>query len=175
MLEVISQFGSAVVLATLVIRVMATSGRHSPREWHDILSDFRDGHSELSRFANLNEKKGTRPWASEAWLAIKGTRGLWRIYKNVHVLLEVVDFLGTRCASDPRVSERLIAARAKLRTTQVMTAVILVGAVVAPPLRGSIVTSVLSSYVATIKIISGVIDEFFPNLVRRYRYFITRY
>jgi hypothetical protein len=174
MFEVILQILSAIVLATLAIRVKVTTARRQRRDWGEIVSHFRGGHAELSKLANLNQSyKGKGADTSEVWTAIDGTCGLWKIYTNTRVLVEAVDYVDDLCASEPKIAERLKQARVAVRKAQRMVPFILIVTLL-PPLRVSVVISALTSYVTAVQIVSGVIDEFFPNLIRTYRYFITR-
>jgi len=174
MFEVILQIGSAAVLGALAIRVKVKAQQSSQGTWNQILGHFRSGHRELAKLASMNENsRGNRGKASEVWVAIGGMRGWWRMYKNTRVLIDAVDFLSNCSASERRVAERLRQARFQIGRAGIMAALILAGAVVVP-FRLSILDSSLAAYVEAVHVVSGIVEEFFPNLVRTYRYFITR-
>jgi len=174
MFEVILQIGSAAVLGALAIRVKVNTRPCSQGTWNQILGRFRSGHGELAKLASMNEKNAVGPGrASEVWVAIDGMRGWWRMYKNTGVLIDAVDFLSKRSASERQVAERLRQARVQIGRARLMAALILAGTVLVP-FRLSILDSGLAAYVEAVKVVSGVVEEFFPNLVRTYRYFITR-
>jgi hypothetical protein len=174
MFEVTLQIVSAVILAALAIRIRITTRQHAQLDLNEILSHFRGGHGDLLKLANMSQQSDCdHPNASELWTAIGGVRGSWKMYNNIGVLFETVDFVSSRCSTEPSLAEQLARARAELRSAQIIVASILV-CTVASPLRKLFLISSARAYLTALQTVSRVIEDSSPNMARRYRYFITR-
>jgi hypothetical protein len=172
MVQIVLQIAAAGVLVVLIIQVGTTVGQQNQREWQVILADFQSGHGELVRLSNVSQSKEMFS-ASEIWAVLNGMRGLWRVYSNLQVLIEIVDFVAMQCPSDSRVWERLKSVRADVTKAR-KTARLLLIRRLAVPFELPCAKSSITAYLGAVRNVSGVLEEFFPNRLRSYHYFVSR-
>ena len=177
MFQIALQIVAAMALLVAAIRIQRSLHRRRDRDWHAILKGFRDGHGRLSGLsysAVVSEDSDCSE--SEIWSRVYGVVGLWRMYMNMEVLLEAIDFVAKECGYTPDVVERIKRVRADALNAQMLIALVGLKAVVAPVRRPrpSVVSETIKTYTASIDHFRLVLNECSPNLLRSFRYFVTR-
>jgi hypothetical protein len=174
MVQITLQIAVAVALAILAVRIQIGVCRRRNRDWNEILGKFRSGHGQLSRLWSLMEVNDQGQYSKSAhWEAIHGVRGLSRMYINIEVLVEAIEFVGEQQQSVPEVLERVREVRESAIKAQVVIAALALKRTAFPFYKPSVRFAV-SEYLCTIVRVSSVVSYFSPELLRSYQYFVTR-
>lgn len=84
-------------VAYYLCRWRAAVRRRNSRTWESLLSDLRPDWSahELSDRFLWKEELDTTP--AEAWRRMEGPKGLWVMFQNAKVMMEMADFAAKHC------------------------------------------------------------------------------
>lgn len=177
MLQLALQLVAAIALLVMAIRIQLSVRRTRNKDWHVILSEFRSGHGQLSELS-ASARKCVEPCSSdsEKWQSFGGITSLRRIYSNMEVLVEAIDFVRMNCGNTPETGERLRKARAEALDVQKLILTLILRKIVSPtgtPPK-SLLASTVSAYTGSILQFSILLNDLSPHLLRSYRYFVTR-
>jgi hypothetical protein len=174
MLQVSLQIVAVVILTVLAIRIQLSLRRRRAMDWPEILSAFRNGHGHLLKLSRLSETQGREESSgSDNWSGINDVRGLWRMSSNLEVILDAIDFVRDNSVNVPETVQRLRQVRSDAMRGQLM-----IGALIVVRIRsrstGQLARSTVATYLKVIYEVATVLGDACPNLVRSYRYFVTR-
>lgn len=97
-------------------------GRRNRQSWESIIARLRPawgGHESSSHYL---WQEGLTVDPDELWLNIHGVRGLWTIFKNAGIMLEMIEFADRNCDSiDPILLRRLRSDALQVRKSALMT------------------------------------------------------
>ena len=91
------QLASLAAVVVYLGRSRLSIGRRNRQTWESIIARLRpsSGLRELSN--QFLWKEGLNATPEETWDRIKGTKGLWAMYQNAKVMLEMVDYATRNC------------------------------------------------------------------------------
>jgi hypothetical protein len=90
-------------LVTWFVRWRAAAKRRSLQTWDSLLSRLRVDWSARELSDNFLWKEGLNATADDAWTRMEGPRGLWAIYQNAGVMMEMADYAARNCQDVDRV------------------------------------------------------------------------
>jgi hypothetical protein len=90
-------------LVTWLVRWRAAAKRRSLQSWESLLGRLRMDWSARELSENLLWKEGIDATAEDAWTRMEGPRGLWAIFQNAGVMMEMADFAARNCPDIDRV------------------------------------------------------------------------
>ncbi|HUX46295.1 MAG TPA: hypothetical protein VMV57_16230 [Terracidiphilus sp.] len=80
----------------------ASARRRSNQTWESLLGRLRRDWSARDLSDHFLWKEGLSTTPAETWDAIRGAHGLWAMYQNARVMLEMADFAAKHCESVDR-------------------------------------------------------------------------
>jgi hypothetical protein len=92
MILTLLQFGAVAVVAVLLYRWRTGLRRRNNESWASLLARLRTDWSARELSDHFLWKEGLDATPEQAWIRIQGVRGLWAIYQNSRVMLEMADF-----------------------------------------------------------------------------------
>jgi hypothetical protein len=108
MLLALLQFGAVAATAVYLIHWITSLRHRNARSWNSLLARLRPDWSarELSDHFLWTDKLNSTP--DETWKGMHGAEGLWAMYQNARVMMEMADFATRNCdAVDPLLLESL--------------------------------------------------------------------
>ena len=101
MLTVLQIVAVALVVGYLgYLRV--SMGRRNKQSWESLIARLQTGWSGRQLSEHFLWKEGVNSTPDETWVHIQGTRGLWAMYKNAAVMLQMADYAARHADSvDP--------------------------------------------------------------------------
>ena len=171
MFQIELQLVAAIMLAIVAIRMQMSLHRRRKRDWQSILKDFRDGHGYLYEI-----RKCVRNSKGEIWSTIGGVNGLYRMYLNMEVLLEAVNFISKQDSQRLYTREQIRQLREDSENVQISIVLLMLKSIVIPRKRllPSVVGPTINSYLASVNGLGLLLEQNFPILCRYYRYFVSR-
>ncbi len=102
MIVLVLQIAALSVVVVYLVRWRMGMRRRSQQSWESLLARLRPDWSgrELSDHFLWEEGLNTTP--EVAWQRMQGAKGLWVIYKNAQVMLEMANFAAKNCAGVDR-------------------------------------------------------------------------
>jgi len=94
------------IFAALVawfVRWRVAVKQRSRQTWDTLLSRLRVDWSARELSDNFLWKEGLNATPDDAWTRIEGPRGLWAIYQNAGVMMEMADYAARNCQDVDRV------------------------------------------------------------------------
>jgi hypothetical protein len=79
-------------LVTWLIRWRANVRRRNAQTWETLLARLRPDWSARELSSNFLWKEGVNATPDDAWTRMEGPRGLWAMFQNSGVMLEMADF-----------------------------------------------------------------------------------
>jgi len=77
-------------------------GRRNKQSWESLIARIQTGWSGRQLSEHFLWKEGVNSTPDETWVHIQGARGLWVMYKNAAVMLQMADFAARHAGSvDP--------------------------------------------------------------------------
>ena len=77
-------------------------GRRNMQSWESLIARLQTGWSGRQLSEHFLWKEGVNSTPDETWVHIQGARGLWVMYKNAAVMLQMADFAARHAGSvDP--------------------------------------------------------------------------
>ena len=91
------QIAAIAAIALYLVRWQTSVRRRNAQTWESLLARLRQDWSarELSDHFLWREGLSTTP--EEAWKRMEGPKGLWVIYQNARVMLEMADYAAKHC------------------------------------------------------------------------------
>jgi len=174
MILIVLQLVVALTLLILAIRVQMSLVRDRKRDFQGILKRFRIdqvGRDELMRFTT--PKRDHSSGQPRVMPCRKSVPRLARMYQNMEVLLEAIDFIERDEHSTDHAE--LDAIKASIRSAQRLFFRAALQRLVAPQLKadGSTFSRVLENYVSVIICLGRFLNRCYPSLTRSYRYFVS--
>ena len=90
-------------LVTWFVRWRAAAKRRSQQTWDTLMSRLRVDWSARELSDNFLWKEGLNATPDDAWTRMEGPRGLWAIYQNAGVMMEMADYATRNCQDVDRV------------------------------------------------------------------------
>jgi hypothetical protein len=85
-----------------------STGRRNRQSWESLIARLQTGWSGRQLSEHFLWKEGVNATPDETWVHIQGTRGLWAMYKNAAVMLQMADFAARHSDSvDPELLQTL--------------------------------------------------------------------
>jgi hypothetical protein len=83
-------------------------GRRNKQSWESLIARLQTGWSGRQLSEHFLWKEGVNATPDETWVHIQGTRGLWAMYKNAGIMLQMADFAARHGeAVDPELLQAL--------------------------------------------------------------------
>jgi hypothetical protein len=114
---------AAVVPVAAYLGYLRTTMRHrNSQSWDSLIARLKPGWSGRQLSEHFLWKEGLSSTPDETWEHIQGTRGLWAMYNNAGVMLEMADFAAIHSDSvDPVLLQTLRADATQIRLCALMT------------------------------------------------------
>ena len=90
-------------LVTWFVRWRVAVKRRGQQTWDSLLSRLRVDWSARELSDNFLWKEGLNATPDDAWTRMEGPRGLWAIYQNAGVMMEMADYAARNCQDVDRV------------------------------------------------------------------------
>ena len=85
------------VVAVYLGRMRAAARRRNAQTWESLLARLRPDWSARELSDHFLWKEGLSATPEDAWKRMEGPKGLWAIYQNARVMLEMADFAARNC------------------------------------------------------------------------------
>ena len=92
MIPSILQFVAVAVAAVLLCRWRADVRRRNTQSWAALLARLRTDWSARGLSGHFLVKEGLSATPEETWTHMQGVRGLWAMYQNAGVMMEIADY-----------------------------------------------------------------------------------
>ncbi len=117
-----------IVAVTLVVGYLGylriSVGRRNAQSWESLIARLQTGWSGRQLSEHFLWKEGLSSTPDETWVQIQGTRGLWAMYKNAGVMLQMADFAARHADSvDPELLQALRSDAVQIRLCTLRTIV----------------------------------------------------
>ena len=96
------QIAAIAIVAFYLGRWRAGVRRRNTQSWESLLSRLRPDWSARELSDHFLWKEGLNSTPEETWTRIQGAHGLWAIYQNARVMLEMADYASKSCGSVDR-------------------------------------------------------------------------
>ncbi len=108
MVLVVLQIAAVVAIAWYFVRWRAGVRRRNTQSWDSLLARLRPDWSARELCVQFLWKEGLNSTAEEAWERMEGPKGLWVMYQNARVMIEMADYaLRNDTAADKLLVETL--------------------------------------------------------------------
>lgn len=97
------QIAAFAIVAFYLGRWRAGVRRRNTQSWESLLVRLRPDWSARDLSDHFLWKEGISTTPEETWKRLRGAHGLWAIYQNARVMLEMADFASRQCESVDRV------------------------------------------------------------------------
>lgn len=96
------QLATLAIVAVYLGRWRASARRRSVQSWDTLIARLRPDWSARHLSDHFLWKEGVNATPEETWRRIQGPHGLWAMYQNTRVMLEMADYAMRHCASVDR-------------------------------------------------------------------------
>src|SRR6201996_3326385 len=90
-------------LVTWFVRWRAAAKRRSQQTWDSLMARLRVDWSARELSDQFLWKEGLNATPDDAWQRMEGPKGLWVMFQNAKVMMEMADFAARNCADIDRV------------------------------------------------------------------------
>src|SRR5215831_15802352 len=97
------QFGAVVLVALYLGRWRMNVRRRNSETWESLLAKLRPDWSARELSDQFLWKEGLTSTPEDTWTRMEGPRGLWVMYQNARVMLEMADYATRHCENIDRV------------------------------------------------------------------------
>jgi hypothetical protein len=97
MLLPLVQLAAIAAIAFYLVRWRASARRRSAQTWDSLLAKLRPDWSARELSDQFLWKEGLSTTPEDAWKRMEGPKGLWVIYQNARVMLEMADYASRHC------------------------------------------------------------------------------
>jgi hypothetical protein len=116
------QVAAVVPVAAYLGYLRTTMRRRNTQSWESLIARLKPGWSGRQLSEHFLWKEGLSSTPDETWEHIQGTRGLWAMYNNASVMLEMADFAAAHSNTvDPVLLQTLRADATQIRLCALMT------------------------------------------------------
>ena len=105
MLLPLIQIAAFVALVTLFVRWRAGVKRRSQQTWDTLIAQLRPDWSARELSNNFLWKEGVNATTEDAWTRMDGPHGLWAMFQNARVMIEMADYAAR---NNPNIDRLLI-------------------------------------------------------------------
>jgi hypothetical protein len=91
------QIATVVAIAVYLVRWRSRVRQRSVQTWESLLGRLRPDWSARELSGNFLWKEGINATPEDAWQRMEGPRGLWVMFKNAGVMLEMANFADRNC------------------------------------------------------------------------------
>jgi hypothetical protein len=91
------QIAAIAAIAFYLVRWQIGVRRRNAQTWESLLASLRPDWSARELSDHFLWKEGLSTTPEEAWKRMEGPKGLWAIYQNARVMLEMADFAAKHC------------------------------------------------------------------------------
>ncbi len=102
MILLLLQFVAFSALVVFLVRWRSGLRRRNNQSWDSLLARLRVDWSARDLSDNFLWKEGLNATPDDAWMRMEGPKGLWIMYQNARVMLEMADFAARNDASVDR-------------------------------------------------------------------------
>lgn len=102
MLLPLLQVALLTILALYLVRWREIARRKSAQSWDSLIARIRPDWSARELSEHYLWREGINVSPEEAWNRIRGVHGLWAMYQNARVMLEMADYAARNCESADR-------------------------------------------------------------------------
>src|SRR6516225_8450833 len=103
MILILLQIAVIAAVVGFFVRWRAAARRRNSQSWDSLLAQLRPEWSARELSDQFLWKEGLNATADDAWQRMEGPRGLWVMYQNSRVMLEMADFAARNDANVDRV------------------------------------------------------------------------
>ena len=96
------QIAVVLAIALYLARWFKSVRRRNSQTWETLLARLRPDWSARELSDQFLWKEGLSATPEDAWKLMEGPRGLWAMYQNARVMLEMADFAAKHCESVDR-------------------------------------------------------------------------
>ena len=91
------QLAAIVAIALYLVRWRVGVRRRSAQTWDSLLAKLRPDWSARELSDQFLWKEGLSTTPEDAWKRMEGPKGLWVIYQNAQIMLEMADYASRHC------------------------------------------------------------------------------
>ena len=91
------QIAALVAITLYLVRWRVNVRRRNAETWDSLLAKLRPDWSARELSDHFLWKEGSSTTPEEAWRRMEGPKGLWVIYQNARVMLEMADYAAKHC------------------------------------------------------------------------------
>lgn len=91
------QIAAVVVIALYLLRWCLSARRRNSQSWEALLAKLRPEWSARELSDHFLWQEGLSATPEDAWQRMEGPKGLWVMYQNARVMLEMADFAAKHC------------------------------------------------------------------------------
>ncbi|MGH9606862.1 MAG: hypothetical protein ACRD3N_14320 [Terracidiphilus sp.] len=102
MILALIQITAVVAVAAYFLYWRARVRRRSEQSWDSLLARLRPDWSARELCEQFLWKEGLNATAEDAWQRMEGPKGLWAMYQNAQVMLEMADYAARNCGDVDR-------------------------------------------------------------------------
>src|SRR5580658_5644560 len=99
---VVLQFAAVIAVALVLVGFRKSAKRRNSQSWDALLGRLRPEWSARELSDNFLWQEGLSATPEDAWQRMEGPRGLWVMYQNARVMLEMADYASRHCESVDR-------------------------------------------------------------------------
>jgi hypothetical protein len=103
MIPTLLQIAALALVAMYLVRWRIAVRRRNHQSWDSLISRLRPDWSARDLSDQFLWKEGLSATPEDTWTRMQGPRGLWVMYQNAKVMLEMADFAVKNCESVDRV------------------------------------------------------------------------
>jgi hypothetical protein len=103
MILIILQILAFAALVAWFVRWRTASRRRNAQTWESLVARLRIDWSARDLSDNFLWKDGLNVTAEDAWTRMDGARGLWAMFQNACVMMEMADYAARNCSDADRV------------------------------------------------------------------------
>ncbi len=97
MIVTVVQIAAVVAIALYLARWHRSARRRNAQTWDSLLARLRPEWSARELSDQFLWKEGLSATPEDAWQRMEGPRGLWVMYQNARVMLEMADYAAKNC------------------------------------------------------------------------------
>jgi hypothetical protein len=121
-MSILLQVAAVVPVAAYLGYLRARMRRRNRQSWESLIARLKPGWSGRQLSEHFLWKEGLSSTPDETWERIQGTRGLWAMFNNAGVLLEMADFAAHHSDSvDPSLLQTLRTDAIQIRLCTLIT------------------------------------------------------
>ena len=118
----ILQIGAVVLVVAYLGYLRVSMARRNKLSWESLIARLQKGWSGRQLSEHFLWKEGLSSTPDDTWTHIQGTHGLWAMYKNAGIMLQMADFAARHAENvDPELLRTLRSDAVQIRLCTLMT------------------------------------------------------